>query len=254
MMKKYAGWWLVGVLYASAPLGATAQQWLEGAWPEAEPYLAERLEVGLRIAHFSFVDPERRTLDANGQGVGGYTYGISTYSMSEQQNYTPTLYARYYFNDYFGIQVAWEYLEGRTKTRDVQTLEPYDHSNGNPRLRGPSFVALGRYPLQNVGHPFDMITPYAGVGVVLFSGSFLHDFDWHANGRRNMEVDDTTGWLGVLGTSIALYEGWTVDLEMNYVRARPDARYWMRGDQGYRAEWQFPMDSWVFQAGVKYAF
>ncbi len=210
------------------------------------PYVAERLEIGLRLSHFGFRDPERATVSATGER-GGYAPGISTYTLKEKQSYLPLPYFRYNITPYVGLQLAWERLEGKTGTRDAHTLEPYDHSNGNAVLSGPSFMVYGRYP-------FDGIAPYAGLGLVLFSGTFKPEPGWHANGLRNMAMDDTLGYLATLGTSVRLYEVWEADLSLSYMHARPDARYWMRGDSRPRATWEFPMDSWAMQLGLKYAF
>jgi outer membrane protein W len=159
-------------------------------------------------------------------------------------------YVRYHFTDIVSLQLGWENLEGRTKTLNVTALAPYPHSNGNVELSGPSVTVLGRYPLPQL----ESVTPYAGLGLVFFSGNFAMDPDWHENGRRYMESDDETGILATLGASVRIYEQFEADLSLSYIRARPSARYRLWIDDGYSATWEFPMDSWVYQLGLKYAF
>ena len=225
-----------------------AAEWLYTAYPQTESMLSERLEIGVRISYFSFRDPTRRSDVPPGAPPGGYTPDISIYTLGEQQDWFPYPYVRYNFTPFVGAQLGWERLEGSAETF-------YDRADGNAVLKGPSLSLYGRYPLERQwGYPWDHVTPFAALGAVFFSGSFDHDSGWHAGGLRNIKVDDEIGFLFTLGASIAIVDQFAIDLLFSHIRARPDAAYWMRGDRGYRAEWQFPMDSWVYQIGAKYTF
>ena len=208
-----------------------------------DTYVVEHLELGARVSHFTFKEPTERTYDENGNVIGGYTAGISTYDMEEEQHYFPLPYLRYNFLPYVGLQFGWENIEGKTITLDYDA-----HTDGNVVLSGPSFLLYGRYPIQ------DIIAPYAGIGVIFFSGQFDEESGWHADGLRNMEADDCTGTLMTGGFSLKIYEHLEGDFSLSYVKAESDARYWMRGDSADRATWKFPCDSWLSQFGLKYAF
>lgn len=208
-----------------------------------DEFIVDHLEIGLRISHFSFKEPSERTYDADGNLAGGYTAGISTYDMEEEQHYFPLPYLRYNFLPYVGLQFGWENIEGKTITLDTDA-----HSDGNVVLSGPSLMLYGRYPIE------EMFAPYAGIGMVFFSGNFDEESGWHADGLRNMTADDCTGTLLTLGSSITVYENLEADVSFSYLKAESDGTYWMRGDAQPRATWTFPCDSWLFQVGVKYAF
>ncbi len=240
----------VGILLAGLANAAGGRE------PRTSPLsgypLADRVEVGLRLTYFWFRDVERATEDAGGR-KGGYAPGISTYSLKEEQAFLPNPYIRFLLTSNLGLELTWGRIEGATRTRDVETLIPYSHSNGNPVLRGPGLSLYARYPIDLDGY-VGRVTPFVSAGLVFFRGSFTHDPDWHAGGRRNMAVDDTTGLVVMLGSSVWVADGWEIELSVGHVRARPDARYWMNVDSRPRAEWTFPMDSWRLQLGLKYTF
>lgn len=208
-----------------------------------DEFVVDHLELGLRVTHFTFKDPTERTYDENGNLIGGYTAGISTYDMDEEQHYVPLPYIRYNFLPYVGLQFGWENIEGKTITLDKDA-----HTDGNVVLSGPSFLLYGRYPIE------DFMAPYAGIGVVFFKGDFDEESGWSEGGLRNMTADDCTGTLLTIGTSFKVYEHLQGDISLSSVTAESDASYWMRGDSQNRASWKFPCDSWLVQVGLKYAF
>ncbi len=252
---KFISSMVAGIILGVATIGTAGAQGMSGGGiASAEPsYLSGALEIGLRVSYFTFRDPTQKS-GTSAKPYQGYTPGISIFSLYEEQNYMPYPYLRYNINPYFGIQLGWENIEGRTRTRDEITGELYSHSDGNPQLEGPSLLLYGRLPLEDRVAPFDALTPYVGVGVVIFSGDFKHNADWHNNGQRNIAVDDTTGFLATLGISVEVIENLGLDLSFSYLSASPDAKFWLRGDRQPRAEWEFPMDSWVFQFGAKFLF
>jgi len=220
-----------------------------------EDYIVDHFEAGLRITHFQFKDPTQYTRDASGNITGGYTAGISTYDLEEEQSYMPTIYLRYNVIEYITLQFSWEYLKG--KAWNIQ-VPPYPQgSDGDLILSGPSFSLYGRYPIEFEQIENFRVAPYAGVGIVFFKADFEQDSEWHADGLRNMEADDTTGYLLTLGTSVTLWENIEADLSISSLKAEPSAKYWYRGrgtSDNPDNEWDFPADSWLYQFAVKYVF
>jgi len=249
-MKKTIGLLL---LSASTIIGlhdCTASErpyWEPIGWQSDDVYrrhIKDKLSIGLRFSHFSFTDPSKKSYDANGNLNGGYTRGISTYDLEERQSAMPSLYLLYAFNQYASLQVAWEHIEGRAWTLDM--ADP--HYDGDLTLSGPSFTLRGSYPNDT------RFTPFAGLGLAILFADFKPEPGWSAGGFRNMDADDTLGLLVTGGVTADINENWKIDLQLSYMGANSDARYWLRGENRNRATWQFPASSYMFQLGVRYLF
>ena len=243
-MKKIC--MIAGVLALAASVNAFADYYYSNPALDDfyRTYVNKHLSIGLRISHFSFTDPSKKTYDADGNLVGGYTRGISTYNLDERQSSMPAIYLMYDFNQYIALQVAWEHVEGRAWTLD--TADP--HYDGDLTLSGPSFLLRGSYPNDSI------FTPFAGFGLAFLSADFDAESSWSAGGFRNMEADDTIGMLISGGVSADVYENVIVDLSISYMGADADARYWLRGEDHDRATWTFPASSFMLQLGVRYMF
>lgn len=209
-----------------------------------DSFIIDHLSIGLRFSHFTFTDPSKKTYDDDGNLTGGYTYGISTYDLEERQSYDPTLYMIYAFTPYVALQIGWEEIEGRAWTLD--TADP--HYDGDMILSGPSLVLQARYDNETI------LTPYLGIGIAMLKGDFEEEYSWSANGFRNMDAADTTGYIFAVGTSVSIYHHVEVDLSFSYMRAESDARYYLRGDSSDRSTWTWPADSTIAQIGLRYAF
>ena len=206
-----------------------------------ERYIVDHLEIGLRVSPYKFKEDTKHTYDSSGNWVGGYTKGISTYKMEEEQSYVPTPYIRYNFIEYVGLELSWMRLEGKTVTYWDQ------YTDGSLLLSGPSAMVYGRYPTGR-------FAPYAGIGMVWFSADFQMDPSWHADGLRNMVSEDCIGLQLTAGTSVEIYKHIEADIALSSVNAESSTRYWMRGDSRDRATWDYPVAAWVLQLGLKYAF
>ena len=88
----------------------------------------------------------------------------------------------------------------------------------------------------------------------MLKGDFEEEYSWSANGFRNMDAADTTGYIFAVGTSVSIYHHVEVDLSFSYMRAESDARYYLRGDSSDRSTWTWPADSTIAQIGLRYAF
>ena len=242
-MKKLCG--IAGMLAVMASVNAFAGSHANSTMDDFyRSYINKHLSIGLRMSYFTFTDSSKKTYDADGNLVGGYTRGISTYDLDERQTAIPTPYLIYDFNQYVALQVAWEYVEGRAWTLD--TADP--HYDGDLKLSGPSFLLRGSYPNES------MFTPFAGIGMAFLFADFDAESSWSAGGYRNMDADDTLGLLISGGVSADVYENVIVDLSISYMDADSDARYWIRGEEHDRASWSFPASSVLFQLGVRYMF
>lgn len=257
--------------YVSQPAG-TSESSMSDAFAQAKDIAKDRLEVGLRISHFTLVDDKKES---------GFLGSID--ELEADQDYMPTLYGRFFFTPYVGVELGYD--KARAITRKF-TLPPPgfstdDDSDGTIVLEGPSIEIVGRYPNETI------FTPYAGFGPVLY-GEYLGDanfehtawwhngFDsiaderltaWEAEGRpkggggkmRTIELSETMGWMLSGGVSVAVYEGLQVELSVQYVWAEVDAHYYLSRAEddsllpgGQDAT--FPMDHWTYQLGLKYAF
>lgn len=213
-----------------------------------ERYLEDHFEVGLRITHWTLSDPSKGIYNAEGTFIGGFAEGISTDDLSVQQDYLPSLFLRYKFIPYLGLELGLEKLRAETSTY-------WDgHTNGDVVMRGPSLSLVGQYPNDTI------FTPYAGIGLAFLNGNFEEDGKWHrASGyTRNMEAGDVTATLLTLGCSIQIVESLEADISFRSMsNADSDAKYYLRWNDGgisNTAKFTWPLDATSFQIGVKYLF
>lgn len=204
--------------------------------------IVEKLEIGLRISHFSLLDgDEKRSFDEQGDLVGGYVPGISLGSLDEEQDYLPTIYAKYHFTDYVAVMVAWERLEA-----SALTIEDTPRSDGDLELGGPSIQILGKFPNESI------FTPYAGGGFTYMFGDFANEPSFFDNGRRVINADDTLGLMLTAGCSAQVAEQATLDFGLSYLNAETDATFDFEGQRSN--EWKFPVDSLIFFFGGTFIF
>ncbi len=222
------------------------------ALPTEAPRISSQVDVGYRIAFFDFMDAERSTEREDGLR-GGFAPGISTYRLEERQRHRPLLYVRQAVGRRTSVEWTYERLEGITRTRDVYTLEPYDHSNGRVILDGPSLTKYeSDVPLFDFSRlHWSTIMPYTGTGEVAFTGRFRHDPWWGGDGVRRMEVDDAEGELVTRSVAFRLTPRWTLDVSWGILKVAPTSRYWMRPEPRPRVEWQYPMDCRIWKIGIR---
>ena len=189
-------------------------------------------ELGTRITHYTFVD------DTKGKKFEGSYIG-SLYQIKDDQNDAPTKrVAQYFFTPYFGAGASYE--EVRAVTWDG------GGTDGTIELKGPIAYLIGRMP------DYDLIRPYAELGLAFYSASFDYDRAWYEGGRRQMGVDDSVGLSLGLGADILLSERWSLNLMARYTEASVDATVYVNGNSPDHGN--FKMDYYSYGIGAKYCF
>lgn len=234
----------------------------------SERWLADRLVVGVRVSYYHFTAAERRKYDE----FGNFKEGLlgSIVEIDEERDFTPTFFTRVHLSEFISIEVAWERLEGATvKYRS-------DYSDGDLHASGPAVLLIGRYPNRT------RYTPYLGMGLVFLDTRFepwgpwhygfsSHNLDyydtWIAEGsdltvnggyRRNIESEDTTGFVVSAGCTAVIADGFKGELALRVMDATVDARYYLSWYGTDRivdgGEYKLPLDNWAIQLGISYGF
>jgi hypothetical protein len=262
--------------FVSKPAGAEQsmpESTMDDTLAQVNDVVKDRLEIGLRITHFTLVDNTKES---------GFLGSIN--ELEEDQSDNPTLFGRFFFTQYVGVELGYDKVSAITRkwtTPGIDgTGDKSKDSDGTIVLEGPLVEIVGRYPNETI------VTPYAGFGPV-FYGTLLGDanfehsawwhngfgayddpnyLDWQAQGKpewpnggyqRTIELSDTMGWVLSGGASVAVYKGLEVEASVQYVWAEVDAHYYLsRGGSTFQdnGTYTFPMDHWTYQLGLKYAF
>ena len=219
------------------------------AWDQCCAAMADHVDVGTRFTYFVLADRSR--------GANNHFYG-SIDKLDAVQNYWPLkLFVDYKVTPYWGFELTWDQIQAKTITKRD------GHTDGNINLDGPLLSAFGRYPNDTA------FTPYAGAGVAYFFASFEEDYYWvHALNRQtgfynngpdwnqNIAMDNTFGWFGYGGVSIALQERLSADLYVRYTHVEVDGTHYnlMGRDVTDATSMTFPMSNTAFGLGVRYSF
>lgn len=215
-------------------------------------YIAGHLQIGTRSVYRILTDDDS---GHKGGSYGSGTYLGTVYGLDEEQNVAP-IYASiaYYFNKYLGMEISYDRMEAKALAVNVTTLQ--DKSDGNVTLAGPTLNLLAKYPNAT------RFSPYLGVGLGFYSGSFDPDSEWESESQHSgraynhMDVDNVVGLIFTLGSEWNVTEHWLLDLSTQYVSADVDATY-----HGYynnilytTQTGHFPLDNVAFRIGLAYKF
>ncbi|MCS6772099.1 MAG: hypothetical protein NZ740_08770 [Kiritimatiellae bacterium] len=211
----------------------------------------ENLEVGTRALHIwlaedtrkgtlnPFADPSRPT-SYSGRFIGTIS------ELEVDQNYMPTrIYAQYFFHKHFGVGLSYDEM-------DIDTRDE-DGSDGYINLYGPIVYAIGRMKVE------ERISPFAELGIGLFSTEFEADESWRRAGpfgRRVMDIDDPLAAVVGLGIDISLSENFSLNVYTRAIlNATVDAKaYYSKNADEPFAFGEFPLDSYGIGLGILYAF
>jgi hypothetical protein len=267
--------------FVSQPAGAqeiASESTMSGIFSDVKDAVTNRLEIGLRISYFTLVENKRdETVNGTRRGFLG-----SINELEEDQDYTPYPFVRFFPIPYVGVEIGYDKVQAITRkwTDPPEGGSRDQDSDGTIVLEGPLVQVVGRYPNESI------VTPYAGFGPV-FYGTFLGEaefehtewwhngfgsysdqnyYDWVNDGRqawpnggyqRTIELSDTMGWVLSGGASVAIYKGLELEASVQYVWANVDAHYYLTRN-GYvfqnNGYYNFPMDHWAGQIGLKYVF
>jgi opacity protein-like surface antigen len=243
------------LLGAAAPAMAqnSSETWLD----RTEAAVSDHLRLGLRIQKIKLSDSERRPRDSNGSGVIDgeevldVSYLGSIIELPLEHEYAVAPYAQWFFNDYFGLELAWEYYAAAAKTY-------WDgHVDGVQSVSGPSLMALFAYPNQS------RLTPQLGAGLAWLMLDFDMDAGFHNGGgnyRRTIEpVDDSMlAWVVQAAVEFSCTKNLKVDVYFRHLEAEVDMLFYLSHggviDPGFPDKWVLPMSSNMFGVGLKYAF
>jgi outer membrane protein W len=131
-----------------------------------------------------------------------------------------------------------------------------DKTDGNVLLSGPTMNLFFRYT--NTTN----ITPFIGVGIGFYSGSFDPDPEWEysseydGNAYNHMDVDNVLGLLFTTGAEWRVSKHWAIEFSAQYIKADVDATY--NGyyyDVNYTTqEGHFPLSNIALRTGISYVF
>ncbi|WP_028579153.1 OmpW family outer membrane protein [Desulfogranum japonicum] len=205
-------------------------------------YLQGRLEIGTRVKYSKLTDSKSGDDD---------TFLGTIYALDEIQDYTPDkLFIRYYFTNYFGIELAYDSIEAETIAPSDLTVTKTD---GDVSLAGPTVALIGRYPNSS------QFTPYIFMGVGFYSGDFEEADNWAVgdNGvTRIMEVDNAVGVSTGAGCAYRFTDHLALDLSLQYTAVEADATFYRYkyGTWTLTRYGSFPLDNISVRAGFTYQF
>ena len=209
-------------LWAQSTLNPTAP---------AESTAGTGWELGTRITHYTFRD------DTKGTKFKGSFLG-SLYKIKDDQNYAPVkVFAQYFFTPVWGAGISYE---------EVDAITWDGGTDGTVELAGPVVYLTGRLP------DYDLVRPFAELGLAYFSASFDHNPAWYEGGRRVMEVDDSLGLSLGIGADVLLTDAWSLNFLLRYTEASVDATAKIRDASD--VDGTFVMDHFTLGLGAKYAF
>lgn len=218
---------------------AFTRKMMDGYESVRSRHLAEHLEIGVRVSHFTLDETKKQEFDEEGNFTGGFLGSIDR--LDEEQDYFPTLYLRYNINPYAGLEIGWDKYEVKTGTY-------YDTSDGNFIYSGFNLLLRGRYPNETI------FIPYGSIGWSFLDGEVDHNSEWHDDGRRNLYADDTVAFSYGLGCEIEIVEHWSADINFRLVKADFDVEYKLAAEPTSRGSFNFPLDNKTVQAGITYKF
>ena len=240
-------------LETETPLGRTAAFYQE----YIDPYVAERLTLGLRLVN-NKLDETSRPADRD----GGRTFLGYVNELEQQEKSGVRLVVGYRFCPYFGVEVSHDEVAARTRNYNTGL------SDGVLRLSGPVFAAAFSYPVT------DKLSPYVGLGYAPWSASFEHD-DWWRLGygspedheargsprealvpSRLIEVGDDSATFFTLGVAYRFHRRAQLDVMMRQIDLTSKARFYhdYAGHRVLEREGEFTMKHSTYSIALSYVF
>ena len=243
--------------YDAVPVEPTAVTGQRGFY---EQWVQDRLEMGLHFSVVALQSPNKWN-DATGQGFVG-----TISHLDEEQSFWPyNLSIAYFLNPYFGIDLQWERLEAKAVTNTDD-----HHVDGTYKANGPSFLLVGRLPLEYG------LAPYVEAGLNVPSVDFESEDWWrlgylapadyepgsgkHYLGKTRYMDTDADGvacFTAALGMLWEFRDQWSLDLNLRYVDVNATSHHYStekNGDVNDHGDNPIPLAYMAFGAGVVYRF
>jgi outer membrane protein W len=250
-----------------APSVPLVERAADKAYPADAPSwmdpLRGHLEVGTRITVFNLIDKERSS-ESEASFLGRIR------KLEEDPDYLPTkLFAAWMFNPNVGLELSLDRMSMETFNRSEDDFDVFIAGDGTLDVSAICLTLFGRYVNESV------FAPYGGAGLAYLWGDFNEDAWWFYNYpdeatyvaagspqqankgfTREISLDSSLGYLGVLGTAVALTDSWSLDLYARLLIGTLDAKFRKerKGSEVTGDDGEFPVDSWTLGAGVRYAF
>lgn len=227
-------------------------------------FFDDHLKVGFRPVFVDLTDATRNPVDSNSNGkIDGnellaVSYLGSIYKLDQAQDYLlPSLYARWMFTDWVGVDLSYENIR-------ADAINYWSVVSGNPpisdgrfHLSGPVVSVILQYPNGTI------FTPAAGAGIAFLSSDFDEDPYWHGvvndvGIRQFIDTDNDVGFSVFGACDARLSDTISILVYLRYMAASVDAHYYIEDTAGNitddRGITKFPFDSIGYGAGIQYNF
>lgn len=222
-------------------------------------FVGDHLKIGFRPVFVNLQDDLRNPVDSNGNGkiddneLLAVSFLGSINKLDGKQDYgLPSLYARWMFTDWVGLDLTWEKTEA-----DAVRYWGTPGADGTFFLEGPMLSILVQYPNDSI------FTPAIGVGMAFLSSDFEEDPAWHGTVtdigiRQWIDTMNDNGIAYLASCDIRMSDALSIIVYGRYLTASVDAHYYITtadkvtfDDRGIT---EFPMDSMAAGAGIQYSF
>lgn len=231
-----------GVESTPAPADDVTWEWY---WPDFDG----RLELGTRSAWFKLLDDDSDSF-----------VGSVTHLEAEQGLWPIKLFARWWFNRHWGLELTWDRVEAEA--------QPADDPDGIFSATGPLLNVIGRYPNQT------RWTPYGFFGLGWMMGKFdpyawwelgydtpadweLYDRNPDTGIRRHMDMSDEFAIVIGGGASYSIQPNLALDLQLRYMALDLDDHYYRTSNGRVVNDWgvtTIPLDNIALGLGISYVF
>lgn len=192
-----------------------------------DSFIKGRLSIGLALYTVSLDVDDRPQDELWEKTFVGY---VNQLTEEDDTGFTPVF--SYYLCDYLRFGLQYNKVTARTMNYNVHS------SDGYVDCQGPVVTLEGSLPLLD-----DMLIPHVGVGAAFYRGGFHEDSWWHhgfgsnerylalrqhetgAGHYREIDVDDTVGFMLTAGVSFRPVSHLELDLSVRTISANVDCTY-----------------------------
>lgn len=268
-LKTLSNVFVIFSLFLFSSVFLSAEEWSDtdrtaSVFGSAFTRLPGSLEIGTRIIGFTLSDDSQ-------------DYVGSVDLLEEKQNYDPTrIFLDWYFKSFETFDVGMELTWDRLALKTVTTHD--GHTDGTLFMSGPILSVMARF------NQFKAWKPYIGAGAFFvtrthvskgwwhygFNGETSAEADakyneWRDNGSpswpnqgytRQFELDETTGFVWIMGTEHALNDRVSLDIYLRYMNLTVDNTFTLNSyGNTFRTQYtEWDVDNLAYGIGIKYRF